>query len=74
MPAAFIVAGLVALLRLPPFQTMVLPALVPVKVEVFTVQDKSLLLFAVTVTAAELPVTVTVAVLLHPLPVLAVTV
>ena len=36
MPAIFTVAGLVALTKAPPFHTIVLPALVPVKVDVNT--------------------------------------
>ena len=39
--------GLAALIRDPPFQTMVLPALVPVKVAVVAIQVRLLLLLAV---------------------------
>jgi hypothetical protein len=57
-----------ALLMPGPFQSMVLPALVPVKVVVTLVQLRLLLLPAVTVGGVLLLVIVMVAVLVQPLP------
>ena len=48
VPAADTVAGLAALLNAPPFQTRLLPKLVPVKVELVVVQVRLPLLLAVT--------------------------
>jgi hypothetical protein len=75
VPAAVTVAGLAALDKLPPFQTIVLPALVPVNVALVVVQLILLLLTAVTVGGVVLEVTATVVVAVQPfVPFVAVTV
>lgn len=66
VPAALTVAGLAALLNAPPFQTMVLPALVPVNVAVVVVQLILLLLAELTVGGVVFEVMVTVDVFVQP--------
>jgi hypothetical protein len=66
VPAALTVAGFAALLKTPPFHTIVLPALVPVKVAVGVVQEILLLLAEETVGGVVLDVIVTVDVFVHP--------
>lgn len=70
VPAALTEAGFAALLNAPPFQTIVLPALVPVKVAVVVVQLILLLLAELTVGGVVFIVATTVAVLVQPLLVL----
>jgi hypothetical protein len=65
-PALVTVAGLAALLKLGPFQSMVLPGLVPVKVTLALVQVIAPLLTADTVGTVVLLVMVTAAVPVQP--------
>lgn len=66
VPAAPTVAGFAALIKLPPFHTMVLPALVPVSVALAEMQSMLLLLAADTVGGIVLVDTVTVEVDVQP--------
>jgi hypothetical protein len=66
VPAAFTVAGLAAFINVPPFHIIVLPAQVPVKIEVGVIQLILLLLADVTVGFVVSIVTATVAVFVQP--------
>ena len=59
-------AGLAAFIKLPPFQTIVLPALVPVNVAVVVEQEILLLLDEETIGGVVFDVIVTVEVFVHP--------
>lgn len=74
VPAAVTVAGFDALVSVPPFQTIVLPELVPVSVTEATEQVKSPLLKAVTTGGVVLVETVTIAVSIQPFTSVAVTI
>lgn len=67
VPAAVTVAGLAALLKEPPFHTMVFPALIPVSVELVTLQVRFPLPDELTAGGVVLALTTTVEVLVHPL-------
>jgi hypothetical protein len=67
VPAAPTVAGLAAFVNVPPFQTIVFPALVPVKVAFAAVQEMFPELTEVTVGRVVLLVTFTVEVFVQPL-------
>ena len=68
VPAAVVVAGFEALINDPPFQTIILFILLPVKVELFTVQSRFPLLKAVTTGGLVLLNTATVPVAVQLFP------